>query len=261
MSSATTLIAVDLDRLRGAVGSKDIALAQRALEMADSSNVKQSWPVTLIFRKEGGVLFNDVFVTSEELKAELEKPEWHGIKLYCIELRTGSVQAMKALAGTYLDVISDAMRAETVVGWQWEEPADKEFAEELSLEQAVGELIDGKLTVRDEDVTYQYGYALECIARAVGQHLATIEGDIMLTGLKIKTPLSRRRKPVKLPKSDDLPEIGHLTAEEVQQEYTRLQSVELAFPSSAEIEGSRREYASAVGRAVTLGLGIVAFGY
>jgi len=91
--------------------------------------------------------------------------------------------------------------------------------------------------------------------------LATIEGDVMLTGLKLKTPLSRRRKPVKLPRSNDVPEIGYLTAVEVQQEHSRLQGIDLQYPMSAEIEESRREYASAVARAATAGSAIIAFGY
>lgn len=261
MSSATTLIAVDLGQLQDAVGSKDDSLLQRAIEQAGSANVKQSWPIVLVFLKEGGVLLNDVRVTPEKLKDELEKPEHHGIKLYCIELRTGTPQANKAIAGAYIDIITGAMKAETVVGWQWEVPADEEFHEELSLEQAVAELINGKLTVRDEDWTHQYGYGLESIARVVGQHLATIEGDLLLSDLKLKTPISRRRKPVKMPRSDDVPEIGYLTAEEVRQEHARLQSMDLAFPGSTEIEESRREYATAVARAAAMGNAIVAFGY
>jgi hypothetical protein len=153
------------------------------------------------------------------------------------------------------------MKAETVVGWQWEEPAEKEFDEKLPLDQSIAELINGKLTIRDEDLTYQYGYALENIARAIGQHLATIEGDVLISGLKLKTPISRRRKPVKLPKSSDAPEIGYLTADEVQQEHARLQSIDLAFPRSTEIEESRHEYATAVAQAAAMGNAIVAFGY
>ncbi len=116
--------------------------------------------------------------------------------------------------------------------------------------------------MKDEDETYQYGYALENICRAMGQHLATIEGDILLTGLKLKTPLSRRRKPVKLPKSDDdVPAISYLTAEQVQQEHTRLQGIDLAFPACSDIEQCRREYADSVARALSTGSAIVAFGY
>lgn len=168
MSSATTLIAVDLGALQGAIGCKDNSLVQRALDQADGYNAKQAWPITLTFCKEGGVLLNDVRVTPEELKAELAKPEHHGVKLFCIELRTGSPQVKQALAGAYINVITEAMQAGTVSGWQWEVPADKDYEEELSLEQAITELINGKLTVHDEDLAYQYGYGLEMIARVVG---------------------------------------------------------------------------------------------
>ncbi|MGL4419069.1 MAG: DUF7691 family protein, partial [Gemmataceae bacterium] len=155
----------------------------------------------------------------------------------------------------------EVMALGTFIGIQWEIPNQPGSDEELPLEQAIAELIHGKLTVKDEDETFQYGYALECLARALGQHLATIEGDILLTHLKLKTPLSRRRKPVKLPKSDDVPEISYLTAEDVQQEQQRLQGIDLAYPMSAEIEQGRREYAAAVARAAELGSAIVAFGY
>ena len=261
MSSATTLIAVDLRQLQGAIGSKDEALKRLALDHADDTVEKFAYPVTLVFLKEGGLLLNDVRVAPEELRSELRQPERHGIKLYCIEHRTGTPQAKSALSGDYINVIVEAMNAGTVTGWKWEVPDEAGYDDALPLEQAIAELVDGKLTVKDEDLTYQYGYALENVARAIGQHLATIEGDVMLTGLKLKTPLSRRRKPVKLPRSNDVPEIGYLTAVEVQQEHSRLQGIDLQYPMSAEIEESRREYASAVARAATAGSAIIAFGY
>lgn len=261
MSSATTLIAVDLGKLQGAFGSKDEVLKRYAIDCAGDSGDQTVWPIKLVFRKEGGLLLNDVSVTPDELRRELQKTENHGIKLYCIELRTGTPQHKFALSGDYLNVISDEMKTGTVAGWKWEVPDEAGDTDLLPLEQAIVELVDGKFTINDEDWTYQYGYALECIARAIGQHLATIEGDVLLTHLKLKTPLSRRRKPVKLPRSDDVPEIGYLTAEEVQQEHSRLQGIDLAFPTSSEIETDRREYASAVSRAAVAGNAIVAFGY
>jgi hypothetical protein len=261
MSSSTTLIAVDLRKLQEAVGSKDEALKRQAIDSADDAGDQTVWPIKLIFRNEGGVLFNGVSVTPDELRRELKKTENHGVKLYCVELRTGSPQRKFALAGDYINVITDEMQAGAVAGWKWEVPDEAGAPDVLSLEQAIAELIDGTLTVKDDDWTYQYGYALECIARAVGEHLATIEGDVLLTHLKLKTPLSRRRKPVKLPRSEDVPEIGYMTPEEVKREIVRLQGIDLAFPASSEIEASRREYAVAVSRAAASGNAIVAFGY
>jgi hypothetical protein len=261
MSSSTTLIGVDFRRLQEAVGSKDEVLKRQAIDQSGDAGDQTFWPIKLVFRKEGGVLLNDVSVTPDELRKELQKAENHGVKLYCIELRTGPPQHKFALAGDYLNVITDQMQAETVAGWKWEVPDEAGDSDLLPLEQAITELIDGKLTVKDEDWTYQYGYALECIARAIGEHLATIEGDTLLTHLKLKTPLSRRRKPVKLPRSDDVPEIGYMTPEEVQGEYVRLQGIDLAFSAQEEIETSRREYAAAVSKAAAAGHAIVAFGY
>ncbi len=261
MSSSTTLIAVDLRKLQEAVGSKDEELKRQAIDHSSDAGDQTVWPIKLVFRKEGGLLLNGESVTPDELRTELKKPENHGVKLHCVELRKGSPQHKFALAGDFINVITDEMQAGTVAGWKWEEPDEAGDSDLLPLEQAISELIDGKLTVKDEDWTYQYGYALECIARTIGEHLATIEGDILLTHLKLKTPLSRRRKPVKLPRSDDVPEISYMTPEEVQSENARLQGIDLALSTDEETETSRREYADAVARAAAVGNAIVAFGY
>jgi hypothetical protein len=66
---------------------------------------------------------------------------------------------------------------------------------------------------------------------------------------------------VKLPKSEDVPEISFLSRDDVHAELARVNSLDLAFPADLDIEGGRREYASIVAKAAELGFTIVAFGY
>ncbi len=145
MSSATTLIAVELSQLQAAVGSKDEALLQRALEQIGIARERPSYPLTLELLKDGGVLMNDLPITVEELKAELQKPERRGIKVLFIERRIGTPFEKAALSGIYVKTVHEAMAAQTVLGCQWEEPDEARSDEELPLEQAITELIQGQL--------------------------------------------------------------------------------------------------------------------
>lgn len=262
MSSATTLIAVSLEELQAAIGSKSDDIRDRALQQASAATQQRAWPLKLEFLDSSELLMNGAIVSPESLKAELQKPEHQGVKLYCIERRTCSIKRRATVCAEHLAVIQDAMMAGIVSGWEWETPSQSDSDEELPLEQAIAELIDGKCKVSDTDLTFQYGYALESIVRTVGQHLATIEGDVLLTHLKLKTPLSRRRNPVKLPRSDDdVPSISYMTAEEVSREQERLRGIDMAFPASSEVESGRYEYAKAIDDAAAHGKAIVAFGY
>jgi hypothetical protein len=81
----------------------------------------------------------------------------------------------------------------------------------------------------------------------------------MLQALKLNTPLSKERAPVKLPKSDDFPAIGYLTADEVEKEVKRLGAMDLSFPKDELIEEDRRELLKALQKAAKKGVGVVAF--
>lgn len=260
MSNATTLYAVRLTSLQSAMGSKDESLLEKALAATRPEPVAKGPRATLTFLNEGGILFDDAPMSAEALRAELARPEQSGIRLRCIERRTGNPMRKAELSAAELAVIRDAMIAGIVTGWDWETPLE-DHSEEFSLEQAIADLISGDRNCPDEDNTYQYGYALEKICHALGRHLGTIEGDFLLKHLKLKTPLSRRRKPVKLPPKDDVPEISYLTEDEVLAENQRLRETDLAYPKSDEIESGRREYATHVAAAAEEGLAIVAFSY
>lgn len=259
MSSATTLYAVPLEAVQAAMGSQDMQLQEKALAVTRPKPVTGIPQATIIFLPDGSILFNDVPLAADAFRAELARPMWAGVRFRCIEKRTGDFVQRAKLSAAVLAVIQEAAAKGIMSGWEWEVP--NEGAEDFSLEQAIAELIAGKLSNPDEENRYQYGYALESICHALGQHLGTIEGDILLKHLKLKTPLSRKRKPVRLPATDDAPEISYLTSDEVRQENERLRTLDLAYPKSAEIETGRREYATLVATAAEQGQAIVAFGY
>lgn len=260
MGSATTLYGVQLEVLQAAIGSRDGVLRERAKAATQPKPVTNVPLATVVFLADGGLIFNDLVMTPESLRAELAKPEFKGVRLHCIDQRSGNVIKRSQLSMPFLTAIQEGAAAGIVSGWEWEQ-ASADDDDEFSLEQAIDELIDGRMAHRDEEETYQYGYALESLCLAIGQHLGTIEGELLLRHLKLKTPLSRQRKPIKLPASSDVPEISHLTSEDVRAEHERLLSLDLAFPKSHEVESGRREYAAIIAKAAEEGLAVIAFGY
>jgi hypothetical protein len=110
---------------------------------------------------------------------------------------------------------------------------------------------------------HQYGYGLERLCRELGTRLRGIEGKGgMLQALKLNTPLSKERPPVKLPKSkNDFPGIGHLTAAEVEREAKRLAGMDLSYTKDELIEEDRKELLRSLQKAAKKKLGVVAFYY
>jgi hypothetical protein len=66
---------------------------------------------------------------------------------------------------------------------------------------------------------------------------------------------------VRLPKRDDFPEIGYLTADEVEREVERLRGLDLSYPASAEIEAERRAFSRRLRKAAAKRAGVVSFYY
>jgi hypothetical protein len=268
MGCSTTLYAVDLDTLRAAIGSRDADLLRRLRPTKKSSKAGKKDPERdgprVKLTRQGEIILNGQPVTFEELSAALGRPEWKDtyLRSYIEDTpragrwrKPGSFPMAMTLAcplGHFLGTIccdSDEDLAPGSVG-----------DDEISEKEATAELVEGRVSRPEE--AHQYGYGLERLCRLLGKRLATIEGKGgMLHALALDTPLSAGRSPVPLPERDDFPDIGHLTADEVECEAARLGVLDLSYPQCAEIEEDRRTLLRCLRRAAKKRMAVVSFYY
>ena len=94
----------------------------------------------------------------------------------------------------------------------------------------------------------------------VGTFLDAVGTD-RLQSLQLKTPLSKTRLPVKLPRIEDFPYISYLDAEELRAEVDRLRGMDLSYPRDREVEEERRYFLRLLESAVGQNRGVVGFYY
>src|SRR5262245_32566797 len=248
MGYSTNLYAVDLDALAATVGSKDAGLLKRFSKEAGARAKKlkreDQGPRIKLTRKSEIVL-NGQPVSWDEFVREMHRPKWRGTYVYEFQepgKRTGRwskpgsfpIAVGKACADTkFLGTICCSSEEELLSGWQDDD--------EISEEQAAADLVAGRVT--RPGAAHQYGYGLERLCRKLGNPLDVIEvKSVILSHLRLDTRLRISRSPVRLPRRDDFPVIGFLTADEVQGELERFRLLDLSFPQSAEIEHDRRTF-------------------
>jgi hypothetical protein len=264
MGYATTLYAVNLDALRAAVGSGDARLLRRLRPAKKSAKKRDPMqgPRVKLTRK-GEIILNGQPVSFDGLKAELNRRKWKGTYLFSYvegTPRTGRWRKPGSFPLALAKAYPHTQFLGTLVCDSDEDLARGWEDEEVSQEEAAAELVEG--TVSQPGAAHQYGYALERLCQLLGTRLATIEGKRgMLRALKLNTPLSRDRSPVRLPKRDDFPGIGYLTADELEREVERLRGLDLSYPASPEIEEDRRTFLRCLQKAAKRRAGVVSFYY
>jgi hypothetical protein len=261
MGHSSAIVAVDLDKLKAAVGSRDAALV-RKLRPKKAAPSPNDGPRVLVGPK-GELYLNREPVTFDELQKRLRQRKWKGTDLFYCDSR----------GGHRVPGFEDRMRFRNSIinpipHWQFESYAicfneDELYSgfddDEITEERAAAELVEGRVTRPDEG--HQYGYGLEKLCRLLGTFLVGIEGKGgMLAALKLNTPLAKERSPVRLPKArDEFPVIGYLTAAEVEREVKRLDGLDLSYPRSELIEADRKELVRALKKAAKKAVGVVAF--
>lgn len=263
MGYSTTLYAVDLDAIRTAVGSGDVRLLRRLRPAKKKKGEKDSsqGPRVKLTRK-GEVILNGQPVSFNELKAELNRRKWKGTYLYTyIEAtpRTGRWRKAGSFPLALRKATPHTQFSGEVMCTSDEDLAHGDDDDEITDDEAAAELVEGQ--VSQPDAGHQYGYGLERLCELLGSHLATIEGKRgMLKSLDLATLLSKERSPVRLPRRDDFPGIGYLTAEEVKREVERLRRLDLSHPDD-EVEEDRKTFLRCLQRALKKRAGVVAFYY
>lgn len=270
MGYATHLYSVDIGALQSAVGSNDAALLRRVLAHGSGGKPKGSPAGTTAGPRVkvsclGELEFNGRPVLLPELKKELLRPDWAGQRLfvYVVDTPRGkrAEGPFKEPGSFFRDVL---FKLKGAAYDQIEGCSKEQFAKldgppaELTKGQALEELVTGKPSQPGSD--HVYGYAIEELCRALGTFLGAVGTDC-LRALEIKTPLSKKRSPVRLPRIHDFPVISYLSADELRAEVDRLREMDLAYPSDREIEEERRRFLKLLTTAVKGGRGVVGFYY
>ncbi len=280
MSYSTMLYAVDIGELKSAFGSKDQALLARVRKILQEDaggetpvdptkgpRVKVTW--------NSEMYFNGKQVTKEEFVENLRQPEWAGTMLHLYQesdppagkKREGEFKELGTFVRSFLypllkyEVTESGEVKKHILGVNGCS-TEKEFAsvgdyeDDITDDQALGELIAGKITRLRNAPTY--GYALENLCRALGTFLDAVGTD-QLRSLNLKTPLSKTRPPVKLPKIDEFPYISYLDAEELRAEVARLRAMDIAYPQDIEVEQERKHFLQLLENAAEQNRGVVGF--
>lgn len=113
----------------------------------------------------------------------------------------------------------------------------------------------------DPNADHQYGYALKLMCETLGEWLPDDDMIGDLEPLELQSPLEKYRCPIDIPANQGFPFIAFLTADEVQHEAKRLESIDLSFPNDEDIEEAREAFANCVNEAATKNLAIVTFYY
>lgn len=277
MGYSTHLYSVDIDSLKAAVGSKDDGLLDRV--RAAEGGVPGERPVDptkgprvrLTWRSE--IVVDGVLRTLDEFKQMLLRPDWKGMNLYVhhedpprgqplegpFQDRGSFIRFFWTLGPFYAEHGLDRGPFVGIVACSGEQFASlDEPPEEPTDEEAVADLIAGKPPRRG--CGHVYGYALEALCRGLGTPLGPVGTDC-LRWLQVKTPLSKKRSPIKLPRIEDFPVISYLDAAETRGEVERLRSMDLAYPNDPEVEQERRRFLMLLESAAEQGRGVVGFYY
>jgi hypothetical protein len=281
MSYSTMLYAVDLGELQSAFGSKDSALLERVLAAMQQreGNVKPVDPTTgprIHVTWNSEIYLNGKAVTPDELRHSMRNPDWEGTIVYLYQevtappgrKREGEYKELGVFMRFLWTLMSSfdergVMCKKHYIGvesFNTEEDFKnlRSIDDDISEEQALAELIAGKCKRRDN--AQAYGYALEHLCGTIGTFLDAVGTD-RLKSLKLKTPLSKTRLPVKLPKVEEFPYISYLDAEELRTETARLRAMDMADPQDAEVEQERKRFLQLLENAVEQDRGVVGFYY
>lgn len=279
MGYSTHLYAVDVSELKRLCNREAPDVARIVLE-ASAAREQGERPVD--YRKgpkvfvnyKSEISVNETPVSVDAFKTLLVEPRWRGTMLYVHQQHeaptgkrnegqfreTGSFAGFLYGLGNWF-VENGTTFSEQFCGIEWCNRLE-DFAEiEAGLfDVATPELI---LDILNKKFRYpkmgaDYGYAFEWICEIIGQDLGSVGTD-RLRSLELKSPLSKTRSPVRLPRREEFPYISYVDRLEAEAELERIQSI--APSPDPEIASERDSYSCCLSTAVSLGLGVVGFYY
>lgn len=280
MGYSIMLYAVDIDELKGAVGSGDAELLERVRAAmlqreGGGPRVDPTKGPRVLVNSRSEIYLDGKPVTVDEFKQGLVDPARAGTNMYLyMAVAAEGEQAQGAFAepGSFMRFLWTLAPYFEEHGLIFKKhiigihtcSSEEELAtagspsDEITDDEAAAELIAGK--PRRRGCGYAYGYALEELCRVIGTFLDAVGTD-RLEALELKTPLSKTRSPVKLPRIDDFPYISYLDAERLRAEVARLRGMDLSYPGDQDIEDERRRFLRLLEQAAEQGRGVVGFYY
>jgi hypothetical protein len=264
MSYTTTLYALDLDRLRTAIGSKDSALLGRVKRecLDDPSDGRTLGKLLRVELDEAGaILLDGRRAEIEQVKQEVQKLTGTGDRVRMApqdsrarpDVSQAIREAMIAIAASGGRMPSrETCRKEDL----WNDHDDENPGEE---ETGVRRLIFGEFS--GLDTASDDAYALQTLCNVLGTELDTDDALGDLGDLQIDSPLCKWRMPVDLTQPDDFPFVSYLMSEEVAAEVARLESMDLSFPDDKDIEYARNVLLKCLEEANKNDRAVVAFYY
>ncbi|WP_254511638.1 DUF7691 family protein [Anatilimnocola floriformis] len=271
MSYSTFLYAVDIDKLRAAVGSKDPELLERLREANSPSDEEDPPPPPydyvadwqLRVTGEGEILFGGKATTIEKLP-QLIKSLTGSLELF-FETPSNDQHTAVMIVGN--ECYSQSGLREVIYRLEtmapdvlWSRSSSEDGSDRASF-SADDKALDSLIASVPKNWKSRHGYALEVLSFVLGERLPDEDeiGDLEL--LQLHSPLATIRHPLALKAPDDFPYLSFLTAEEVVAEVQRLAGIELSFPADPDIENARHAYANCMKVAADSQRGVVSFYY
>jgi hypothetical protein len=142
------------------------------------------------------------------------------------------------------------------------ESHDDSYADEIeeagwpTMRDMLAQIIGGKLNV-NEGSEFGYGYAMKILCAQVGRFVQTEWEVSDVRRVPFNTAMMLNGPPLPIPKSDDFPEVGHLSVEDVKAELAAIASV--AEPEVEYEAWDIKGFHQALQEAAKAGLGLVSF--
>lgn len=282
MGYSTTLYAVDIGELKAAFGSRDAALLERVREAVSkwdgTPHVDPTKGPRVECNWKSELFLNGRQMGIDEFKEAMADLKWKGTNIYSYvsgpprgQKREGPFKEPGQFTIFFLSEVYQyaAKKLGLAEGDRLFEGTEicsspQQFAgagssdDDITEDRALDEIIAGKITQKENGHTY--GYALEYLALTLGTRLGAVGKDD-LKWLKVKTPLSRTKLPVKIPKPEDFPYISYMEAAEVVSEVERLRAMDLSDAQDPERERERKLFLECLERAAGMNRGVVGFYY
>lgn len=215
MGLTTSLYAIDLDKLKSSIGSRDPELINAFIPKSKKKVKNQKLVVNIDLA--GHIFISGVPHDEKSLASEMVHSQWTNKEMDVI-FKGGKNPNRISPEQAKVRLLIENLYPKTkmsCLGWLWDW---SESDDELSTEQAALELVMGRITRKD--CGNEYGYGLQLLCKKLGQHLGNIEGELEAS-VQWKTKLTKERSPIKLPGYDGFPSISYLTPKEVQGEFEK----------------------------------------
>jgi hypothetical protein len=288
MGYFTSLYAVDIAELAGAIGSQDSSLLAKlqAATVEDPKDGEVSPALDLTSLRSDstlrianeGILLDDQPITVDKVAEALSSS---GITILDVIVHYPSRVTQSVLTAIH-ECFPDSGIEKILLRYECDDPKiaksmspgpflfrplpeDKEEDHEETdtviasfthvSHEAISDLVSGNLS----RTSAAHGSALEVFCHVLGTRLPDggMIGD--LSPLELNLLLEHVRHPVPIAAYGDFPVISHLTAHETAQEAKRLSKIRIAYPDDPDIEEARKILRTCIKNAASQGRGVVSF--